>query len=152
MDRQSSSTRLPSLTKLRGPWKSSIDWLLILYVVVVESPSRFWLCCDPVDCSPPCSSVHRTFQAKILEQVAIPLFRGSSWPRDWTRVSCIAGRFFAAELPGKPLILHNQVMIQVTLTTAALAGFSLPCNLTALNSSYTFSSPERLGVHPHICH
>ena len=30
----------------------------------------------------------------ILEWVAYPLFRGSSWPRNWTRVSSIAGRFY----------------------------------------------------------
>ena len=37
--------------------------------------------CDPVDCSPPGLSVHGILQARILEWVAIPLFRGSSWPR-----------------------------------------------------------------------
>ena len=47
-----------------------------------------------MDCSPPGSSVHRILQAKILEWVAISSSRGSSWPRDWTWVSCIAGRFF----------------------------------------------------------
>ena len=35
------------------------------------------------------SSVHRIFQAKILEWVAISSSRGSSWPRDWTSVSCL---------------------------------------------------------------
>ena len=49
---------------------------------------------DPVDCSLPGSSVHGILQARILEWVAIPFSRGSSWPRDWTRVSNIAGRFF----------------------------------------------------------
>ena len=44
------------------------------------------------DCSPPGSSVHGVFQARILEQVAIP--KGSSWLRDWTWVSCIASGFF----------------------------------------------------------
>ena len=34
-------------------------------------------------------------QARILEWVAIPLSRRSPWPRDWTQVSCIAGRFFS---------------------------------------------------------
>ena len=33
-------------------------------------------------------------QARILEWVAIPFSRGSSWPRDWTQVSRIAGGFF----------------------------------------------------------
>ena len=50
----------------------------------------------------PDSSVHWILQARILECVAIPFSRGSSWPRNWTRVSCIAGRFLPAELPGKP--------------------------------------------------
>ena len=50
--------------------------------------------CDPMDCSLPGSSIHVIFQARILEWVAISFSRGSSWPRDRTRVSCIAGRFF----------------------------------------------------------
>ena len=49
--------------------------------------------CNPMDCSPPGSSVHEIFQASILEWVAIS-FRGSSQPRDWTQVSCTAGGFF----------------------------------------------------------
>jgi len=31
---------------------------------------------------------------KNLEWIAIPFSKGSSWPRDWTQVSCITGRFF----------------------------------------------------------
>ena len=45
--------------------------------------------CDPVDCSPPGSSVHRILQARILEWVAMSSFRRSSQPRDRTCVSCI---------------------------------------------------------------
>ena len=37
---------------------------------------------------------HGILQARILEWVAIRFSRGSSWPRSWTHVSCIAGRFF----------------------------------------------------------
>ena len=48
---------------------------------------------NPLDCSPSVSSVHGILQAWKLESVAIPFSRGSSWPRDWTLVSCIAGRF-----------------------------------------------------------
>ena len=44
--------------------------------------------CDPMDCSPPGSSVHGVLQAKILEWVAISSSRGSSWPRD--QISYIA--------------------------------------------------------------
>ena len=39
----------------------------------------------------PGSSVHGILQARILEWVTISFSRGSSWPRDWTRISCIAG-------------------------------------------------------------
>ena len=46
--------------------------------------------CDPVDCSPPGSSVHGILQARILEWVAISSSRGSSRPRDGTYVSCIS--------------------------------------------------------------
>ena len=50
--------------------------------------------CNPVDCSPPGSSVHGILQARILEWVAISFSRGSSQPRDRTQVSRIAGRHF----------------------------------------------------------
>ena len=49
---------------------------------------------DPMDRSPPGSPVHETFQARILEWVAISFSRGSSQPRDRTQVCCTAGRFF----------------------------------------------------------
>ena len=49
---------------------------------------------DPLDCSPPGSSVHGILQARILQWVAIPFSRGSSQPRDWTQDSCITGRWF----------------------------------------------------------
>ena len=44
--------------------------------------------CDSVDGSPPCSSVHGISQARLLEWVAIPFSRRSSWPRDQTQGSC----------------------------------------------------------------
>ena len=50
--------------------------------------------CDPMICSPPGSSLHWISQARRLEWVAISSSRGSSQPRDWTWVSCFAGRFF----------------------------------------------------------
>ena len=49
---------------------------------------------DPMDCSPPGSSVHGILQARILEWVAISFSRGSSQPRDPTQVSHIVGRRF----------------------------------------------------------
>ena len=43
---------------------------------------------DPMDCSPPGSSVYGIFQARILEQVAISSSKGYYPPRDQTRISC----------------------------------------------------------------
>ena len=60
--------------------------LYICYIYIYESESEvaqlFPTLCDPVDCSPPCSSVHGIFQARVLEWVAISFSRGSSQPRD----------------------------------------------------------------------
>ena len=50
--------------------------------------------CDPLNCGLPGSSVHGILQARTLEGVAISFSRGSSWPRNRTGVSYIAGRFF----------------------------------------------------------
>ena len=68
--------------------------------------------CNPLDCSPPGSSVHGILQARILEWITMPSSRRSSKPRDQTRdscSSCTAGRFFTAEPPGKPItwIYHS---------------------------------------------
>ena len=66
-------------------------------IIISSSSSSLMLCwcqvarlcltlCDPMDCSPPGSSVHGTLQARIQEWVAISFSRAFSWPRDW---SCI---------------------------------------------------------------
>ena len=60
--------------------------------------------CDPMNCSPPGSSVHGILQVRILEWVAMPASRGSSQLRDRTWVSCIEGGFLSTELLGKPHI------------------------------------------------
>ena len=57
--------------------------------------------CNPMDCSPPGSSVHGVLQARTLEWVTMPSSRGhnTSQPRDWTHISCsshMVGRFFTA--------------------------------------------------------
>ena len=58
---------------------------------------------DPMDSSPPGSSVCGISQARILEWLAISISRGSSRLTDETHVSCLAGGFFTTEPPGKPL-------------------------------------------------
>ena len=64
--------------------------------------------CDPMDYNLPGSSVHGILQARILEWVAISSSRGSSWPRDRTWVSCIAGGFPTAEPLRKVSLLKRE--------------------------------------------
>ena len=56
-------------------WAGDIRWKTGVRVKVAQS---YLTLCDPMDCSPPGSSVHSVLQARILEWVAIPFSRGSS--------------------------------------------------------------------------
>ena len=73
------------------------------FVVIVVQSLSFVQLCIPMDCSLPGSSDRGIFQARILEWVAISFSRGSSWTKDWTRVSCIGRWFFTTESPGIPI-------------------------------------------------
>ena len=64
----------------------SATWCVKVTVKVTHSCPTLW---DLTDCT-----VHGILQARILEWVVFPFFRGSSQPRDWTQVSHTAGRFF----------------------------------------------------------
>ena len=68
-------------------------WFPCVCVCVLAAQSCPTLC-NPVECSPPGSSVHGLLQARILECVAILFSRGSSRPGDGILVSQIADRFF----------------------------------------------------------
>ena len=61
--------------------------------------------CNSMDCQLPSSSADSpwSFQARILEWVAISFSRGSSQPRDRTQVSLLAGRRFTIWTTGQPL-------------------------------------------------
>ena len=68
----------------------------LFYLHCLQFSSVAQLCptlLDPMDCSLP-GSIHRIFQARILQWVAISFSRVSSQPRDQTLVSCIAARRF----------------------------------------------------------
>ena len=66
--------------------KGCISMLLLFSFLL----SRVQLFCDPMDCSPPGSSVHGIFQARILEWVATSFSRGSFLPRDRNHVSWVS--------------------------------------------------------------
>ena len=66
----------------------SINDLLNTYIHTKSQQSCLILC-NPTDCGLPGSSVHGILQARILEWVTMPCYRGSSLPGDWTHVSCL---------------------------------------------------------------
>ena len=87
------------------PWWESWFWHASKFDIywsglVVQLCPAF---CDPMDCSPPDSSVHEILQARILEWVAIPFSRGSSWSKDGIWVFCIEADSSPSEPPGKPM-------------------------------------------------
>ena len=86
-------TRHPLLYKRILSWCQVSDALTIPINIVcaylLNHSSHIWLC-NPMDYILPGSSVHGVSQARLLEWVAMPFSRGSSWLRDWTRVSYIA--------------------------------------------------------------
>ena len=63
-------------------------------IVCAKSLQSCLTLCDPMDCSPPVSSIHGILQARILKWVAVPFSRRSFQPRDGTQISHNAGRFF----------------------------------------------------------
>ena len=58
-------------------------------VLLAKSLQSCLTLCDPVDNSPPSSSVHGILQARILEWVVTLFSRGSSPSRDLTCISCL---------------------------------------------------------------
>ena len=71
------------------------------------------------------SSVHGIPQARILESAATPFSRGSSRTRDWTQVSCIAGRFFTVWAIREVYIYANTLFTTQKITADTLVYFCL---------------------------
>ena len=121
------------LGKRRG---RSLEWMFVMlskwstkekgycYVCMLSHFSRVWLFATlwTVPCQAPLSM--RFSRHKILEWVAIPFSRVSSWPKDRTCISCIAGGFFTAEPLGKHTVMYREY----------------------LRASWTNPRVERLGV------
>ena len=75
--------------------------------------------CDLMDCSPPGSSVHGIFQARILEWVVVSYSRGSSLPRNWTWVSGMS-------YIGRWILYHCCSVAKSSLTLWGLMDCSMP--------------------------
>ena len=83
----------------------------------------------PTLCNPMDYTVHGILQARVLEWVAFPFSGGSSQPRDWTQVSCIASRFFTSWANGSWRLLNS---------------FAMPTSLTKKNVSSLHSQGTAL--------
>ena len=132
--------------------KLRIICTLGLYVCAESLQSCLTLC-NPIDCSLPGSSVHGILQARTLEWVAMPSSRGSSWPRDWTCISCIsciASRFFTTE-PRKLLGLSDQLLSRVRLfATPWIAAHQASLSMTTYWSSPKLMSIELMMLSSHL--
>ena len=87
-------------------WFCSIKWakLPVGKGTHAQSLSHVYLFCDPMDCSPPGSSVHGISQARILD--GLPLASPGDLPNPGIESAspALADRFFTTEPPGKPSI------------------------------------------------
>ena len=102
------SERLNKLSE----YKSRLIWALRLGSLLPYHNPDMWhakllqsclILWDPMDYRPPGFFIHAILHVRILECVAMPSSRGSSWPRDQAQVSCISsitGRFFTSEPRG----------------------------------------------------
>ena len=100
--------------------------------------------CDPMDCSPPGSSVHGILQARILEWVAMPSSSRSSQPRDRTCISCIsciAGRFFTHWVSWEAEVnISAAHQILLILPSRHLLGLHLPTSYKCSYGQVTYFS------------
>ena len=104
-------------------------WCGMLLLLPARSLQSCLTLCDPKAFSLPGSFVHGILQARILEWDAMPSSRGSSQPRDRTRVSRIAGRFSATKPPGKrgidDLICKTEIETQRERTNLSFLSLTL---------------------------
>ena len=104
--------------------------------------------CNPMDHSPPGSSVHGIFQARILESIPMPSSRGSSRLKT-EPVSCIAGQFFTAKSWEKPyydMVYYFSVVATLTWCVSIISKV-----YTDLYSLYNTHSGFDVSVFLHAC-
>ena len=117
--------------------------------------------CNPMDCSPPSSSFHGILQARILKWIAMPSSRRYSQPRNQTKVSHIAGRFFTIWATSYYLFLSGQtskvreVMFLFQDHTAHWGGAGIRTRFSDAESVLSFAKASfklyalwSLGGHP----
>ena len=134
-------------------WLSNFHFTLSHYVcgnlLLSESEVTQWVptLCDPMDCSPPGSSVCEISQARILDWVAISFSRGFSRPRDRTQVSGIAGRRFTVWATRESqFAISNRKPIQLLMIFLRCGKFL--CRLQASLSDDLEKHGNRWAWHP----
>ena len=91
-----------SLAAVIGINSQQLNFLIVLiYPYMCLVTQSYLTLSNPMDCRPPGSSVYGILQARILEWVAIPFSRESSWPKDWTHIPCILDSLYCL---GKPIM------------------------------------------------
>ena len=115
-----------------------LSWIIYYSLGCVRAKSLQWCLtlCDPVDCSPPGSSVHGILQARILERVAMPSCRGSSRPKAQTPISSIS--LLADELFTTSATWEAQGWAHI---------LSPPCSLYPLLTPHSRDPKTTLEVH-----
>ena len=96
-----------------------------------------------MDCSLPGSSVYGILQARILEWVAIPFSRGSSWPRDWTWVSCTGRQILHHWATRKPTDVVQFSSVQLCLTVCN----PMDCNAPGFPVHHQLPEPTQTHVY-----
>ena len=105
-------------------WSHAKESSLFCCCLVTKLFLNLW---DPIDCSPPGSSVHGISQAKTLEWVAISFSGASSWPRDQTCISCIGRQtLYRWATREGPLLLKNITKFNMSqpVTSSGLRNFN----------------------------
>ena len=120
-----------------------------MYVCVFSCSVKSDSLYEPMDCSPPSSSVHKISQARILEWVAIPFSSGSSQPMDRTQISYIACKLFISVLPGKPIIIIFYPLVQFSSVAQSCPTICDPMNRSTPSLPVHHQLPEFTQTHVH---
>ena len=90
--------------------------------------------CDAMYCNLPGSYVREILQARMLEWVATSSLRGSSWPRDWTYISCVSC------IAGDYLSLSMEITVQ--LSHSAMSDSLWPHGLQQARTPFPSPTPR----------
>ena len=108
-------------------------------VLVIPLHLTLW---DPMDCSPPGSSVHGILQARMLEWVAFLFSKRSFWSRDWTHVSHTVGRFFTIWVTRRIFIQFFEHLLMKDV----LSPVNWVCNFSKTSCPYMCMSIFRFSI------